>query len=192
MSWLVPTLFGVAFGVALERSELTRKKRVVGVFRLTDLTMLKFLLSALGTGAFVVQAVLSLGLVSAVPVPPTLPVANLTGGVLFGAAMAAAGFCSGTIFAASASGRGGLVAGICGLLTGALVMDAGGGRLAARLRATGPRFEGTISDLAGVSAWLIVLVLATAAIFFAYVAERRRPVTEIGRTDQSDAWSASR
>jgi hypothetical protein len=193
MNWFVPLLFGTAFGIALERAELTRKERVVGVFRFTDLTMLKFLLAALATGAFVVQAALSLGLVASVPVPPTVPLANLVGGMLFGGAMAGAGFCSGTIFAATGSGRGGVLAGALGLLAGALVMEGVGGPLAARLRAVGPRFDATISAGAEVNAWLIVLGLGAVTAFVAYMVERRRPGG--GSADpraQPSAWSTSR
>jgi uncharacterized protein len=173
MTWLAPLLFGAAFGIALERAGLTRRECVVGVFRFTDLTMLKFLLSALASGAFVVQAALALGLVASVPVAPTVPMANLAGGVLFGVAMAGAGFCSGTIFAASGSGRGGVLAGACGLLAGALVMERTGGGLTARLRALGPRVDTTIGALAQVNPWLIVLGLIALTAFVAYLAERR-------------------
>jgi uncharacterized protein len=175
VSALAPLLFGAAFGVALERAELTRKERVVGVFRFTDLTMLKFLLSGLASGAFVVQGALALGLVASVPAPPSLPLANLVGGVLFGVAMAGAGFCSGTIFAAAGSGRVGVLAGALGLLAGALVMEAGGGAWAARLRAVGPRADVTIAGLVGVNAWLILLALMAVIAFVVYVIERRQP-----------------
>lgn len=191
MSWLVPLLFGIAFGMALERAELTRRERVVGVFRFTDLTMVKFLLAALATGSFVVEAALSLGLVASIPVPPTVPLANLVGGILFGGAMAGAGFCSGTIFAATGSGRGGVLAGALGLFAGALLMEGVAGEIAARLRSVGPRFEGTISVVAEVNAWLIVLGLAIATAFVAYVAERRRPGGDSPRAQRS-AWSTSR
>jgi hypothetical protein len=173
MTWLAPLLFGATLGVALERAELTRKERVVGVFRFADLTMLKFLIAALVTGAFVVQAGLSLGLVASVPVPPTVPLANLVGGMLFGVAMAGAGFCSGTILASAGSARVGVVAGALGLLAGSLVVDAGGGTVVARLRSVGPRLEATIPGITGVSAWLVVLGLAALILFTAYVVERR-------------------
>jgi uncharacterized protein len=193
MNWLVPLLFGAAFGVALERAELTRRDRVVGVFRFTDLTMVKFLLAALATGAVVVQAALSLGLVASVPVPPTVPLANLAGGILFGGAMAGAGFCSGTIFAATGSGRGGVLAGALGLLTGALLMEGAGGEIAAKLRSVGPRFDATISAGTRVNAWLIVLGLAAVTAFVAYLTERRRPSGDsAGPRSQRSAWSTSR
>lgn len=173
MTWLAPLLFGAIFGVTLERSELTKKERVVGIFRFSDLTMLKFLLAALASGAFVVQSARSLGMVTSVPVPPTAPVANLIGGILFGVAMASAGFCSGTIFAATGSGRTGVFAGVLGLLTGALVMDLGGGGIVARLRSLGPRLDVTVATLVAVNPWLFVLTLAALAAFAAYFAERR-------------------
>lgn len=193
MNWFVPLLFGTAFGIALERAELTRRERVEGVFRFTDLTMLKLLLAALATGAFVVQAALALGLVASVPVPPTVPLANLVGGILFGGAMAGAGFCSGTIFAATGSGRGGVLAGALGLLAGALVMEGAGGEIAASMRSVGPRFDATIPAVAEVNAWLIVLGLVAVTVFVAYVAERRRPTGDsAGPRAQRNAWSTSR
>jgi len=193
MTWFAPLLFGAAFGVALERAELTRRERVAGVFRFTDLTMLKFLLSALASGAFVVQAALALGLVPSVPVPPTVPIANLAGGMLFGVAMAGAGFCSGTIFAATGSGRGGVLAGALGLLAGALLMGGVGGGVAARLMSIGPRVDTTLGALTDVNPWLLVLALVGLAAFIAYLAERRPAQGEsVNRTAQRSAWSTSR
>lgn len=175
MSWLAPITVGIAFGVALERAELTRKERVVGVFSFTDFTMLKFLLTALTTGAFVVQAALSLDLVRTIPLPPTVPVANLVGGALFGAAMATAGFCSGTIFAAAGSGRPGLVAGMGGLLAGGLLMEGPGRALATLVRTMGGRLEGSLPQISGVNAWLLLLALLLATLFMGYLLERGAP-----------------
>src|SRR5690349_4254661 len=110
---------GFGFGWLLNKAQLTHYAKIVGVYRLRDLTVMKFMLSALATGALGIQVARALGWGSALPIPATLPAANLIGGLVFGVGMASAGYCPGTIVAEAGEGRldAGL-AGVTGLLAG--------------------------------------------------------------------------
>ncbi len=165
-----PLVIGVVFGFLLERGGLTRHERVVGVFRFTDLGMLKFLGSAIVVGAATAQAIVSLGFAASVAVVPTHLASQALGGLVFGAAMASVGFCPGTIFAGAGVGRlDALVPGVLGLLAGALVF---GLAHPAGLGSVGDLGHATLPGLAGVSAWLLVLVMAEAAALGFYWLER--------------------
>ena len=59
---LSPLLVGFAFGWVLQKGKLGRYETIVNVFRFTDLTVVKFLVSALMVGMFGIQALVSLGL----------------------------------------------------------------------------------------------------------------------------------
>jgi hypothetical protein len=83
---------GIVFGLLLNKAGLTKYHKIVNVFRLTDLAVLKFMMTALVvamTGLFSLRA---LGLVTFPNVPATYVVGNVVGGLVFGVGMALAGY----------------------------------------------------------------------------------------------------
>jgi uncharacterized protein len=173
MSVALPLALGFLFGWLLERAGLTRRDRVVGAFRFTDLAMLKFLGAALVVGAVGLQALRSLGFVAALPVVPTNLAADAIGGALLGMAMAAAGFCPGTIVAGAGTGRlDYLIPGGLGLLAGALIFGWTAPSFMPALARAGALGPATIPRLFGVSGWLVVVLLTEVALIAGYAAER--------------------
>ncbi len=173
MSVLLPLVVGIAFGALLERGGLTRHERIVGVFRLRDFTVLKFLLTAIVAGAALGQAAVSLGLAAALPVTGNHLAANAAGGALFGVGMAVAGFCPGTIVAGAGTGRlDALLPGLLGLAAGALAfgfLQASFQPALASVAALGPV---TLPSLLGASPWLVILLLAEVSLLAFYFIER--------------------
>ncbi len=174
----VPALLvGFAFGWILQRAELSRYHRIAGVFRLRDLTVLKFLGSALVTSAIGIALLRTLGLaVAPVPVPATYALGNLLGGVVFGVGMALSGFCPGTIAAGVGEGRlDYLVPGALGLYTGAVIYGLAYDRVMPVV-ARGARSI-TLPQLLDVEPWLVVLLLAELALlgFYALTPRSGRP-----------------
>jgi len=163
---------GFAFGWLLQKAGLSRYERIAGVYRFTDLAVVKFLLSALVVGAFSLRVLVDLGLASSLPVPPTYFAGNVVGGVLFGAGMALSGFCPGTIAAGAGEGRlDYLIPGMLGLTTGALTF----GFLYPRVFSLVGRnvhADLTFPVWVGASPWLVVLLLAEVVLLLFYVMER--------------------
>ena len=154
-------VLGFGFGWMLHKAGLTHYARIVGVYRLRDLTVVRFMLVALVVGALGVQAGLDLGLARAAPVPPTFVLANLVGGVVFGIGMATAGYCPGTIVAEIGEGRlDALVAGVPGLVVGAIGFGLLQPHVMPALTRVGGLGRVTLADLAGASPWLVLLVFA--------------------------------
>ena len=121
-------VLGFLFGWLLHKAGLTHYARIVNVYRLRDMTVMRFMLTALVVGAVLLQAGLDLGLAERAPLPSSYLLSNLVGGVVFGIGMATAGYCPGTIVAEAAAGRlDAIVAGSTGLLAGAI--GAAGSRL---------------------------------------------------------------
>ncbi len=173
MDIVVPVLVGVTFGVLLERAGLTRYDRIVGVYRLSDLAVLKFLGAALVVGAAAVQAARSLGLVAVLPVAPTHVLAQALGGILLGAGMASAGFCPGTVVAGAATGRVDyLVPGLAGAFAGTYLHVWTAPAVTPVLAPVGDAGAATLPSTLGVSGWLIVVLLAEAALIGFYALER--------------------
>ena len=114
---------GVAFGWFLERGGLGNARKLTAQFFLRDFTVFKVLFTALVTamlGAFWLARVGLLDL-SRVYVPETFWVAQLVGGIIFGAGFVIGGLCPGTSCVAAASGKlDGLLV-IAGMLGGVLV-----------------------------------------------------------------------
>ncbi|HEX9012183.1 MAG TPA: YeeE/YedE thiosulfate transporter family protein, partial [Anaerolineaceae bacterium] len=119
---ILPLIFGILFGFALNRGGLTQYRKIVGVFRFTDLTVIKFMLTALITAGTGLYALSAFGLVTLPTVPATYIAGNLGGGFVFGIGMSLAGYCPGTIAAGAGEGKlDYLIPGGLGLIAGALL-----------------------------------------------------------------------
>ena len=90
--FLIAILVGFVFGFALQKAGLTYYKNIVNVFRFTDLTVIKFMLTAVAVAMVGVFALDAAGLAPLPAVPATYVVGNLVGGLIFGIGMAGAGF----------------------------------------------------------------------------------------------------
>lgn len=152
---------GFLFGWMLHKAGLTRYATIVGVYRLRDLTVMRFMLVALVVGGLALQLLVALGLAPHVPVPPTRLAANLAGGVVFGAGMATAGYCPGTIVAQAGEGHlDAWLAGLAGLVTGAIVFGLLHPLVVPRLAPLGALGRVTAPQLLGADPWLVLLVFA--------------------------------
>jgi uncharacterized membrane protein YedE/YeeE len=85
-------VFGVFFGFALNKAGLTKYNKIVNVFRFTDLTVLKFMMTALVVAMSGLYALRGLGLVEFPNIPATYVVGNIVGGLIFGVGMALTGY----------------------------------------------------------------------------------------------------
>ncbi len=92
MNYLIALFIGVLFGFCLNKAGLTKYHKIVNVFRLTDLAVLKFMMTGIAvamSGLFVLRW---FGLVTFPTVPSTYVAGNLVGGLLFGVGMALTGY----------------------------------------------------------------------------------------------------
>ncbi len=91
-NYVLALLLGFAFGFLLNKAGLTRYHKIVNVFRLTDLAVLKFMLSGLVVAMIGLYGLKGLGWIAFPTVPATYVVGNLLGGLIFGVGMAATGY----------------------------------------------------------------------------------------------------
>lgn len=178
MSTLAPLLIGAGFGVCLQRAGLAHYDRIVNVFRFRDLTVLKFLLTALVTAAIGIRTLQSFGLAPNVPIPTTFLLANMAGGLVFGVGMALSGFCPGTVAAGAGEGRlDYLIPGGLGLYTGAVVYGLEYERVMPWLTRFGNLGNVTFAALLRVEPWLVVLLFVEITLFVFYALERGLSLT---------------
>jgi hypothetical protein len=110
---------GAAFGAILHRVQVSDPDRIYGTLTLRDLTVLKFMLLAIGIGAVGIGGLTTLGLAHLkIKALPLLAVAG--GGLVFGVGFAVAGYCPGTCLVGAMEGRRDALWTFVGGLAGAL------------------------------------------------------------------------
>ena len=92
MNFVIAGILGVFFGFSLNKAGLTKYNKIVGVFRFTDLTVLKFMLTALIVSMIGLYSLRALGLITFPAVPATYIAGNVIGGLIFGIGMALTGY----------------------------------------------------------------------------------------------------
>jgi uncharacterized protein len=171
--YVVALIVGVMFGFALNKAGLTRYTKIANQFRLTDMTVMKFIMTALVTTAIGLYPLRMLGIVTFPAVPATYIVGNLLGGLIFGIGMAGAGFCPGTM--ASGAGEGKLdylIPGLLGFLTGAALFGLTYDRVFPPIVRMLNLGNVVMPDLWNVNAMLIVFALLLMALVMFYAIDR--------------------
>ena len=104
----VAVIAGIAFGFVLERAGFGRAQKLVGQFYGNDMTVLKVMFTGIVTamlGAVVLSGVGALDLAAVQFNYPTYLWPMIAGGLLLGAGFVMSGYCPGTSFVATASGK---------------------------------------------------------------------------------------
>ena len=91
-NFIIALVVGVFFGFSLNKAGLTKYHKIVNVFRFTDLTVLKFMMTALVVSMSGLYALRGLGLIKFPNIPSTYLVGNIIGGLIFGVGMALTGY----------------------------------------------------------------------------------------------------
>lgn len=92
LNYILALILGIFFGFALNKAGLTRYHKIVNVFRLTDLAVLKFMMTALVVSMSGLYLLRGLGWITFPNIPATYIAGNLIGGMIFGVGMALTGF----------------------------------------------------------------------------------------------------
>ncbi len=148
---------GIGFGFLLQKGRVLRFDKQLGAMLLKDMTIMKFMMSAILVGMVGILALSGMGIIKLGHKPMNVG-AILIGGALFGGGWAIMGFCPGTSVGALAEGRWHAIFAIAGMIVGAAIY--------AELY---PLFKSTVlawadfgkiglPEALGISPWLIVMV----------------------------------
>ena len=85
-------IVGFFFGFSLNKAGLTKYDKIVNAFRFTDMTVLKYMLTALVISMSGLYTLRYFGLVVFPNVPATYIAGNIIGGLIFGIGMALTGY----------------------------------------------------------------------------------------------------
>ncbi len=120
----VAVVVGIAFGFVLERGGFGRAQKLMGQFYGHDMTVLKVMFTGIATamvGAVILSAVGVLDLEAVQFNYPTFLWPMIVGGLVLGAGFVMSGYCPGTSFVATASGKLDGLATVLGVVAGSLV-----------------------------------------------------------------------
>ena len=121
---VVAVLVGIAFGFVMERAGFGRAQKLVGQFYGNDQTVVKVMFTAIVSamlGAVILSGVGLLDLEAVQFNYPTFLWPMIVGGLVLGVGFVMSGYCPGTSFVATASGKLDGLATVLGVIAGSLV-----------------------------------------------------------------------
>lgn len=173
-------LTGLAFGFLLQRGGVTQYRVILGQFLWKDHTVLRTMLTAVVVGAAGVYAMHLhpevFGVVG-LHVKGAAVLANIVGGVIFGAGMVLLGYCPGTGVAAIGAGSRHAIFGVLGMLAGAAIYAEVHPVAQKTILSVWSLGKITLPEVTGISPWAFVAGLAViAAGLFAVLRRGERPM----------------
>jgi uncharacterized protein len=154
---------GMLFGFLLQKGRVLRYDKQLAALRLTDMTIVKFMLTSVLVAMVGVYLLKDLG-VAKLSIKPTVLGGNIIGGLLFGVGWALFGYCPGTAVGALGEGRWDTVWGLLGMLTGAAVFAEFYPILKVSVLKWGDFGKVTIPQTLGVNHWIVIIVFVLGGI----------------------------
>lgn len=184
--YVLPLIFGFLFGWALQKSGLSHYHKIVNVFRMKDMAVLKFMMTAMATGLVGTYVIVALGWATVPDVRATYLLGNVLGGLIFGLGMSLAGLCPGTMLAGAGQGSlDYLIPGSLGFLTGAALFAHTYEAVFNRIVTVANYGNVTVFSWIGINKWLTIIVFVEFVLLLFYVLEKLRigkdPLDELPR-----------
>jgi hypothetical protein len=163
---------GILFGFLLQKGRVLRYDKQLGALRLVDLTIVKFMLSAILVAMVGVYLLRDLGW-ARLSVKPTILGGNILGGLTFGLGWGLLGYCPGTAVGALGEGRWDALWGILGMLAGAAVFAEAYPFLKTTVLTWGNLGQITLPQVLGVNHWVVIPCMVLVALgFFAWLEKK--------------------
>lgn len=155
MELLLGIITGFLFGFLLQKAQVLRFEKQVGFLLLKDMTIIKFMLSAIIVGMIGLYLFFGLGAIL-LKVKAAHIFAQIIGGLLFGIGWAVTGYCPGTSVGALAEGRIHAVWAIIGMLIGAAVYAEIYPYLKGNILSWANLGKVTIPEILHVNQWIVI------------------------------------
>jgi len=163
---------GILFGFFLQRGQVLRYDKQIGALRLMDMTILKFMLTAIFIGSVGIYLLKDLGLVK-LSIKSTVLGATIIGGLIFGLGWGLLGYCPGTSMGAIGEGRWDGLWGLLGMLAGAAVYAESYPLMKRTVLTWGDLGKITLPGILGISHWIVVPVFVLAGVGLFYWFEKK-------------------
>lgn len=157
---------GILFGFLLQKGRVLRYDKQLGALRLQDMTIIKFMLSAVLVGMVGVYLLSDLGLAK-LSIKPMIFGGVVVGGLIFGIGWGLLGYCPGTSLGALGEGRWDSLWGIAGMLCGAALYAEAYPTMKTTLLTWGNLGKITLPQVLGINHWFIIplFVVGGVALF---------------------------
>lgn len=154
---------GILFGVLLQKGRVLRYEKQVGFLRLMDMTIIKFMFSAILVGMVGIHLLKDFGMISLSLKGLNLG-AQIVGGTLFGIGWGLFGYCPGTAIGALGEGRRHAIWGVLGMLVGAAVYAEIYPTIKGTVLSWADYGKVSIPELIGINHWIVVVVFVAAIL----------------------------
>jgi hypothetical protein len=154
---------GILFGFFLQKGRVTRYDKQVSALRLMDMTIVKFMFSAILVGMVGVHLLHIAGVTRPAILPANLG-ANIIGGLVFGVGWGLIGYCPGTSLGALGEGRTDAFWGILGMLAGIAFFAEVFPALNDTVLTWGREGSITLPQILGINAWIIIVIFISGAL----------------------------
>lgn len=172
MELILGLFTGIIFGFLLQKGQVLRFEKQVGFLCLKDMTVIKFIFSAIIAGMAGIYLFRDLGIIP-LAIKTTILAAQVVGGLLFGIGWAICGYCPGTSVGALGEGRWHAIWAIIGMLLGAALYAEVYPLLKNNLLSWGTLGKISIPEALGINHWIIILIFAAiAAGFFRWLEKK--------------------
>lgn len=169
---------GVVFGFLLQKGRVTRYDKQIGALLLRDMTIIKFMFSAVLVAMAGVYLLVDAGQARLLFMPAVLGRA-ITGGFVFGIGWGLIGYCPGTSLGALGEGRCDALWGILGMLAGSAVFAEVYPAVKAIFFGWGYLGYVTIPQALGISHWTVIAAFVTLGVgLFLWVEKRNARIRE--------------
>jgi hypothetical protein len=156
-------LTGIMFGFLLQKAEVVRYDKQIGALRFQDMTIIKFMMSAIIVGMVALHFFDTFGMVRFL-FKPVILAENIGGGLLFGLGWGLLGYCPGTLGGALGEGRWDALWGILGMTVGAGLYAETYPILKEAILGWGYYGPLTVPQLIGINKWFYIVIFVAGVI----------------------------
>ena len=172
MSLFYGLITGIIFGFLLQKAQVLRYDKQVGALRFLDMTILKFMLSAIGVAAIGIYLFKDLGLIK-LSMKSTSIGALAIGGLLFGVGWGLLGYCPGTAAGALGEGRIDGLWGVLGMLCGGALYAVIYPFMKAHIIPVGNYGKISVPQVTGINHWIVIAALAALSLLLFRLFEKK-------------------
>lgn len=163
---------GILFGFLLQKGRVLRYDKQLGALRLLDMTIVKFMLSAVLVGMVGIYLLHDLGLAK-LSIKSMVVGGVVLGGLTFGAGWGLLGYCPGTSLGALGEGRWDSVWGILGMLVGAALYAEAYPTMKATVLTWGDYGKITLPQVFGINHWILIVIFIVGGLLLFRWFERK-------------------
>lgn len=173
MSLIYGLITGIIFGFLLQKAQVLRYDKQIGALRFFDMTIVKFMLSAVVVAAIGIYLFKDLGVIK-LSMKSTSIGALVGGGLLFGIGWGLLGYCPGTAVGALGEGRIDGLWGILGMLCGGALYAAIYPYMKTNIISIGNYGKISVPQIIGINHWIVVIVLAVLTLILFRFFEKKK------------------